>query len=71
MDCGVLCVRQRRRARDEEGARLEKEGWRRREARKGWYSGVAYRESGRVWWRELRVETSLWDGQASRGGENR
>ena len=67
----LLCVRQRRRARDEEGARLEKEGWRRREARKGWHSGVAYRESGRVWWCELRVETSLWDGQASRGGENR
>jgi len=48
VDCGVLCVRQRRRARDEEGARLEKEGWRRREARKGWYSGVQREREGVV-----------------------
>ena len=30
-----------------------------------------YRERGRKGWCELRVETSLWDGQASRGGENK
>ena len=32
-------------------------------------SRKGYRERGRKGWCELRVETSLWDGQASRGEE--
>ena len=41
-----MCVRQRRRARDEEGARLEKE--RSKEGVRGWYSGVQREREGVV-----------------------
>ena len=42
-------------------------------AGEGEKQGEGHREGdrGRMWWCELRVETSLWDGQASRGGENK
>ena len=57
-----------------EGEKQGRGGWRRKAGegeKQGRGGTVGYRESGRVWWCELRVETSLWDGQASRGGENK
>ena len=69
MDCGVLCVRQRRRAREEcERGTRKAQGWREKERSKERDTERGQRKDGGV---SLRVETSMWDGQGRGRGVNK